>query len=73
MSFINCDLTDQYLSKVYDDFVKEQGNLQNQLRSLGYEDMDKERDIQKQLNIVSQIIAKVVSLKHLKMKINKKL
>jgi hypothetical protein len=53
--------------------VKEQGNLQNQLRSLGYEDMDKERDIQKQLNIVSQIIAKVVSLKHLKMKINKKL
>ena len=73
MSFINCDLTDQYLSKVYDDFVKEQSNLQNQLRSLGYEDMDKERDIQKQLNIVSQIIAKIVSLKHLKMKINKKL
>lgn len=73
MSFVNCDLTDQYLSKVYDDFTKEQSNLQNQLKSLGYDDMNKERDIQKQLNVVSQIIAKVVSLKHIKMKINKKL
>lgn len=67
------DLNDQYLNKIYDDFMKEQQRLQSELKGLSYEDISKEKDIQKQLSLVSRVIMNIVSLKHLKMKINQKL
>lgn len=69
----NCDLSDQYLTKFYDDCVKEHQRLLTDMKNLNSESMTKEVDIQKQLNIVNHLMTNTLKLRNLKKKIQVKL
>jgi hypothetical protein len=66
------DISDQYLTKVYDDFVKEHQRLLNDMKNLN-EDSNKEVDIQKQLTIINSIMNNTLKLRNVKKKIQSKL
>lgn len=69
MSFTN-DITDQYLSKVYDDLQREQTKLMNELKNTnGVEEKNKERDLTKQISSISSLSLNVLKLKNLRTKI----
>lgn len=69
MSFTN-DITDQYLSKVYDDLQREQTKLMNELKNTnGVEEKNKERDLTKQISSISTLSLNVLKLKNLRTKI----
>jgi hypothetical protein len=72
-SFLNGDMTEQYLVKLYDDFVKEQQRLLTDMKNLNDESMSKESDIQKQLQLVTSLITTILKLRNAKKKIQSKL
>lgn len=70
---MNCDLTEHYLTKLYDDCVKEHQRLLTDMKNLNEESMTKESDIQKQLHLVTSLMTTSIKLKNLKKKIQAKL
>lgn len=72
-SFLNGDMTEQYLVRLYDDCVKEQQRLLTDMKNLNDESMTKETDIQKQLQLVTSLITTTLKLRNAKKKIQSKL
>lgn len=70
---MNCDFTDQYLTKLYDDCVKEHQRLLTDMKNLNEESMTKETDIQKQVTIVNNLMTNTLKLRNIKKKIQMKL
>jgi hypothetical protein len=69
-SFATCDLTEQYLDKLYDDLSKEQMRLMTELKNCkDPEHSNKEQDIQKQLTLLNTLMISTLRLRNLKKKI----
>jgi hypothetical protein len=58
------ELTEQYLNKVFDDCSKEQMRLLNDMKTAT--DDSKEKDIQKQLTLLNQLVSASLRLRNLK-------
>lgn len=70
---MNGDFTDQYLTKLYDDCVKEHQRLLTDMKNLNEESMTKETDIQKQITIINNLMTNTLKLRNVKKKIQMKL
>lgn len=70
---MNGDFTDQYLTKFYDDCVKEHQRLLTDMKNLNEESMTKEADIQKQVTIINNLMTNILKLRNVKKKIQMKL
>ena len=71
--FINGDLTEQFLTKMYDDFQREHQRLLTEMKNLTPESMDKESDIQKQITLINTLMTNILKLRNFKKKIALKL
>lgn len=58
------DITEQYLNKCFDDFSKEQMRLLNDMK--GATDDSKDKDVQKQLTLLNQLVSACLRLRNLK-------
>jgi len=58
------DITEQYLNKCFDDFSKEQMRLLTDMK--GATSDDKDKDIQKQLTLLNQLVSGCLRLRNLK-------
>lgn len=58
------DITEQYLNKCFDDFSKEQMRLLNEMK--GATDDSKDKDVQKQLTLLNQLVSACLRLRNLK-------
>ena len=65
----SCDLTEQYLSKLYDDLIKEHQKLLTDMKNLNENSLIKESDIQKQLTIMNNLMTNVLKLKNIRKRI----
>ena len=70
---LNGDFTEQYLTKLYDDCVKEHQRLMTDMKNLSEESMTKEAEIQKQITIVNNLMTNTLKLRNVKKKIQMKL
>jgi len=69
-SFQTCDLTEQYLDKMYDDLSKEQMRLLNEMKNCkDPEHSAKELDIQKQLSLLNTLMVNTLRLRNYKKKL----
>ena len=68
MSFFTNDISEQYLTKLYDDLQKENTKLLNELK--GDLETAKEKEITKQIAIINNLTLSVIKLKNLRKKIN---
>lgn len=69
MSFSN-DITDQYLTKVYDDLQREQTKLMNELKTITrVEEKNKEKDLTRQITSINTLTLNILKLKNLRSKI----
>lgn len=61
-------ITASYLEKQYDDLLREQQDLLTSLKSLkqGDETIKQERNLQKQISIITQLLTQTLKLKSLK-------
>jgi hypothetical protein len=64
-------MTEQNLSRHYEDFSKEASRLMNELKNS--KEHNEERDIQKQLTIVQSISTNIIRLRNIKKKAKDKL
>jgi hypothetical protein len=72
-SFQSCDLTEQYLDKLYDDLLKEQMRLLTEMKNCkDPEHLDKEPDIQKQLSLLTTLMTLALRFRNLKKKLQLK-
>lgn len=64
-------ITATYLEKQYDDLLREQQDLLTSLKSLkqGDESIKQERNLQKQISIITQLLTQTLKLKSLKKEI----
>lgn len=67
------DFSDQYLTKLYDDCIKEHQRLLTDMKSLNEESMTKEADIQKQITLINGLMTTTLKLRNVKKKIQMKL
>jgi len=67
MNFIN-DITEQSLTRMYDDLQKEQSRLTNDLKT--GTDVVKEKDIMKQITIINSLIMNILKLRNLRKRIS---
>lgn len=58
------DINEQYLNKCFDDFSKEQMRLLTDMK--GATNDDKDKDIQKQLTLLNQLVSGCLRLRNLK-------
>jgi hypothetical protein len=66
---MGCDLTEQYLNRVYEDFSKEQMRLMTALKNGGEtEEADKELSIQKQLTQLNTLMIGVLRFRNFRKK-----
>ena len=65
MSYYTNDITEQYLNKLYDDMQREQTKLMNDLKG-GDKEPKEERDLVRQISIITTITMAVVKLKNLR-------
>ena len=66
-----CDLTDNYLDKMYDDLSKEQMRLLTDMKNTKDADGEvKQQDIQKQLSFLNTLMINTLRLRNLKKKIS---
>jgi hypothetical protein len=68
---IGGEMTEQNLSRHYEDFSKEASRLMNELKNS--KEHNEERDIQKQLTIVQSISTNIIRLRNIKKKAKDKL
>jgi ribosomal protein L29 len=69
---MNTDITEQYLNKVYEDLSKEQMKLMTDMKSGGNE-LQKERDITKQITLINTLTLGVMKLRNLRKQIAEKI
>ena len=64
-------ITASYLEKQYDDLLREQQDILTSLKSLkqGDETIKQERNLQKQISIITQLLTQTLKLKSLKKEI----
>ncbi len=67
MNFTN-DITEQSLTRMYDDLQKEQSRLTNDLKTGS--DVVKEKDIMKQISIINSLITNILKLRNLRKRIS---
>lgn len=67
MNFTN-DITEQSLTRMYDDLQKEQSRLTNDLKT--GTDTVKEKDIMKQITIINSLIMNILKLRNLRKRIS---
>jgi hypothetical protein len=67
MNFTN-DITEQSLTRMYDDLQKEQSRLTNDLKT--GTDTVKEKDIMKQISIINSLIMNILKLRNLRKRIS---
>ena len=67
MNFTN-DITEQSLTRMYDDLQKEQSRLTNDLKT--GTDVVKEKDIMKQITIINSLIMNILKLRNLRKRIS---
>jgi hypothetical protein len=66
---MGCDLTEQYLNRIYEDFSKEQMRLMTALKNGGEtEEADKELSIQKQLTQLNSLMIGVLRFRNFRKK-----
>lgn len=69
MSF-GCDLTEQYLNKLYEDFSKEQMRLMTVMKNGGdVEEKEKEIEVQKQITSLNALMIGILRLRNLRKQI----
>jgi len=68
---IGGEMTEQNLSRHYEDFSKETSRLMNELKNS--KEHNEEREIQKQLTIVQSISTNIIRLRNIKKKAKDKL
>jgi|APGre2960657404_1045060.scaffolds.fasta_scaffold217643_2 hypothetical protein len=68
---IGGEMTEQNLSRHYEDFSKEASRLMNELKNS--KEHNEEREIQKQLTIVQSISTNIIRLRNIKKKAKDKL
>jgi hypothetical protein len=68
---IGGEMTEQNLSRHYEDFSKEASRLMNELKNS--KEHNEEREIQKQLGIVQTISTNIIKLRNIKKKAKDKL
>lgn len=68
MSYMMSDITDQYLTKIYDDLQREQNSLMNSFKNGGLED-SREREITKQITLINSVMVNVLKLRSFRKKI----
>jgi hypothetical protein len=71
-NIMNTDITEQYLNKVYEDLVKEQMKLMADMKSGGNE-LQKEKDITKQITLINTLTLGVMRLRNLRKQIADKI
>lgn len=69
---MNTDITEQYLNRVYEDLFKEQMKLMTDMKSGGNE-LQKDRDITKQITIINQLTLGIMKLRNLRKQIADKI
>ena len=69
---MNTDITEQYLNRVYEDLFKEQMKLMTDMKSGGNE-LQKDRDITKQITLINQLTLGVMKLRNLRKQIADKI
>lgn len=69
---MNTDITEQYLNKVYEDLFKEQMKLMADMKSGGNE-LQKDKDITKQITLINQLTLGVMRLRNLRKQIADKI
>jgi len=67
MNFTN-DITEQSLTRMYDDLQKEQSRLTTDLKT--GTDVVKEKDIMKQISIINSLIMNILKLRNLRKRIS---
>lgn len=74
MTSFGCDLTEQYLNKVYEDLSKEHLRLMTDMKNGGESELkDKETDLVKQINLINNLMLNCMKLRNLKKKLQMKL
>ena len=63
---MNCDITEQHLNKIWEDFSKEQMRLMGDIKT--GKDEGEEKDIHKQLTHINTIMMAVIRLRNIKKK-----
>jgi len=69
---MNTDITEQYLNRVYEDLFKEQMKLMTDMKSGGNE-LQKDRDITKQITLINQLTLGTMKLRNLRKQIADKI
>ena len=70
MSTFGCDLTEQYLNKLYEDFSKEQMRLMNAMKNGGEtEERDKELATQKQISALNTLMIGILRFRNMRKQI----
>jgi hypothetical protein len=72
LGLMHGDFNDQYLTRFYDDCVKEHQRLLTELKNLNDESMTKETDIQKQISVINNLMTNILKLRNIKKKIQMK-
>ena len=67
----SCDLTEQYLDKLYEDLQKEQQRVLQDIKTST--DFVKEMDSQKQVNLLNNLMLNTLRLRNLRKKIRQRL
>jgi hypothetical protein len=73
MSSFNCDITEQYLDKLYDDLQKEQQRLLQDIKTSKEFDLRKEVDNQKQFSLLNTLMINTLRFRNLRKKMQQKL
>jgi len=68
-----CDITEQYLNKLYEDFSKEQMRLMNAMKNGGEtQEREKEEAVQKQITALNALMIGTLRFRNLKKRILEK-
>lgn len=71
MNSFTTDITENYLSNIYENLQREQMTLMNSLKSTDLEDaVSKEREITRQISLINTINLNVMRLRNARKKIN---
>ena len=68
-SFNTTDITDQYLSSTYDNFQKEQARIMTSLNSSDNLEIQKEKDLEKQIAMLNSLMLQILKLKSFRKKL----
>jgi hypothetical protein len=68
-SFNTTDITDQYLCSTYDNFQKEQARIMTSLNASDNLEIQKEKDLEKQIAMLNSLMLQLLKLKGFRKKL----